>query len=294
MKRAGLNLNPTTIGAVAIPLWSSQALFTTLSGAIPPFQLAAMAFAIGGCGGLAVMLSTGASIESWRQPWPVWLHGVGGLFTYHALYFLALKNAPPTEASLIGYLWPLLIVVFAALLPGERLRAAHLIGAFLGFAGAALLVTNGGQISIRAEDTFGYTCALGSAIVWAVYSVTSRRFASVPSQTITLFCIATSVLFFAAHTAFETTVWPSGMVQWIAVIGLGIGPLGLAFTVWDVGMKHGNMRLLGTASYAIPLLSTFLLVVFGVTPATLALLFATILIILGAIVAALYEKPQST
>ena len=40
---------------------------------------------------------------------------------YHCAYFFAIQSAPPVEASLIAYLWPLLIVVFAAFLPGERL-----------------------------------------------------------------------------------------------------------------------------------------------------------------------------
>src|SRR3546814_15002276 len=65
----------------------------------------------------------------------------GGLFGYHVFYFLALRNAPAVEASLIAYLWPLLIVVFSALLPGERLRWFHVAGCALGLAGASLLVT---------------------------------------------------------------------------------------------------------------------------------------------------------
>ena len=37
--------------------------------------------------------------KSLRQPLVVWLVGVGGLFGYHALYFLALRFAPPAEAG---------------------------------------------------------------------------------------------------------------------------------------------------------------------------------------------------
>ena len=65
--------------------------------------------------------------------------GVGGLFGYHALYFLALRFAPPAEAGLLNYLWPLLIVLFSSLLPGERLAPHHVIGALLGLAGTVLL-----------------------------------------------------------------------------------------------------------------------------------------------------------
>ena len=53
-------------------------------------------------------------------------------------------RAPAVEASLIAYLWPLLLVVFSALLPGERLRWWHLAGGVAGLVGAGLLVTRGG------------------------------------------------------------------------------------------------------------------------------------------------------
>jgi len=49
----------------------------------------------------------------------------------------AVRNAPPMEAELIAYLWPLLIALFSALLPGEDLRMHHVLGGVPGLAGAA-------------------------------------------------------------------------------------------------------------------------------------------------------------
>ncbi len=43
-----------------------------------------------------------------------------------------------------------------------------------------------------------------------------------------------------------------------------LGPVGLAFYVWDIGVKQGDIQLLGTSSYAAPLLSTLLLVLVGI------------------------------
>ena len=82
------------------------------------------------------------------------------------------------------------------------------------------------------------------------------------------------------------TVWPADRVAWAAVLGLGLGPVGLAFYVWDRGMKHGNMRLLGAASYATPLLSTVILASLGLGEATNTLWIAAILVTAGALVAA--------
>ena len=151
----------TLIGSTAVLMWATLALLTSLSGPIPPFQLTAMSFTIAFLIGLTLWLRKGGQI--WRHlrlPKMVWLIGVFGLFGYHFFYFIALQNAPAVEASLIAYLWPLLIVLFSALLPGEKLRWFHGVGALLGFAGAALLVTKGQSLSLEAQYSWGYLAAL--------------------------------------------------------------------------------------------------------------------------------------
>src|ERR1700742_195606 len=129
----------TLIGLTAILMWSLLAMLTVASGKIPAFQLAAITFAIGGLVGLSTFIGRPAALSSLLQPPKVWAVGVGGLFGYHALYFLALRFAPPAEAGLLNYLWPLLIVLFSSFLPGERLAPHHIIGAILGLVGTVLL-----------------------------------------------------------------------------------------------------------------------------------------------------------
>lgn len=276
----------TLIGAVAVLLWSALALLTAASGTTPPFQMTALTFAIGGLAGLAVAAARG-ELRALLQPLPVWLVGVGGLFGYHAVYFAALRRAPPEEASLIAYLWPLLIVLFSALLPGERLRARHVAGAALGFAGAALLIAGkaDGRALFKPEYATGYALALACAFIWSGYSVLSRRFKSAPTAAVAGFCLATAALSGLCWAAFETTVWPATATQWAAVAALGLGPVGLAFYVWDFGVKHGDIRLLGVASYAAPVLSTLILVAAGVAAPGWSLLAACALIAAGAFIA---------
>jgi drug/metabolite transporter (DMT)-like permease len=84
-------------------------------------------------------------------------------------------------------------------------------------------------------------------------------------------------------------VWPASPAQWLALAGLGIGPVGLAFYLWDIGVKHGDIRLLGVGSYAAPVLSTLFLVLAGYAEATLALGLACALIVSGALVATLFQ-----
>jgi len=156
-----------------------------------------------------------------------WALGVGGLFGYHFFYFLALRQAPPLQANLLNYLWPLLIVLFSALLPGERLRARHVLGGLAGMAGAALLVLRGvGQTEFSSEHLAGYAAALTCAVVWGGYSVLSRRFRQVPTEAIGGFCGATAVLALLCHLLFEGA----------AVIGEQLlGPLALSFQGFQFG-----------------------------------------------------------
>ncbi|MEM8824206.1 MAG: EamA family transporter [Pseudomonadota bacterium] len=279
----------TLAGFGAVILWATLALFTTLSGDIPPLQLLAMCFAVGGAiGGLAGLRRGGW--QAWRQPWPVWLLGVGGLFGYHLLYVLALRGAPAVQASLIAYLWPLLIVLMAS---GQALKANHLIGALLGFTGAALIVTGGRGLVISPDFLTGYLLAFAAAFFWSGYSVLSRRFAQVPTDAVTGFCLATALLSGIAHLALEQTILPSG-TEWLAVLGLGLGPIGLAFFLWDMGVKHGDLPVLGAVSYAAPLLSTLVLILAGQAELTWVIAAACLLITGGAVLAAkdMLRRPE--
>ncbi len=282
----------TTIGLAAILLWSMLALFTAATGTIPPFQLNAMTFLVGGFVGMASWIARPQGLKALRQKPVVWALGVGGLFGYHALYFAALRWAPPAESGLINYLWPLLIVLFSSFLPGEHLRRAHIVGALLGFAGVIVLIAGRGAFDARAEYMPGYLCAFVAAFVWAGYSVLSRRFGQVPTDAVAGFCLVTSLLSLVCHLAFETTVWPETTTQWLALVALGIGPVGAAFYVWDIGMKQGDIRFLGVASYATPVLSTLLLVVAGYAALTLSLALACGLIVAGALVATLGPRSR--
>lgn len=284
----------TLIGFSAVVMWALLALFTAASGAVPPFQLSALTFAIGTCVGLAMRA---VSPPATRAPIPpvVWLIGIAGLFGYHFFYFTALRNAPAVEASLIAYLWPLLIVVGSALLPGEKLRWHHIAGTLLGLAGAFLIVSRGGGLSFDAQYAFGYAMAGLCALTWSSYSLLSRRFPAVPTSVVTWFCAATALLSLVCHLLLEETIWPADAGQWLAVLGLGLMPVGAAFYAWDHGVKRGNIQVLGAASYAAPLLSTLVLIAAGAATTSLNILIACILITVGAVLAAksMLFKPRT-
>lgn len=276
----------TLIGFSAILLWSLLALLTAWSGTVPPFQMTAITFAIGALTVLLYIRGQGRWPQIPAGQSKAVLFGIAGLFLYHVLYFTALRNAPAVEASLIAYLWPLLIVVGSALMPGEKLRAHHVIGAMLGLGGAALILVSRGGGLTGGGSALGYGAAFACAFTWAAYSLSSRRFAEVPTDAVVIYCAATALLSLLCHLVFEVTVWPETHLQWAAIIGLGIGPLGVGFFTWDIGCKNGDIQVLGATSYAAPLLSTFVLIAAGVTGPTPTIFGACLLITLGALVAA--------
>lgn len=278
-------MRATLIGLTAVLMWALLALLTAATAPVPPLLLNALTFAIGGAVGLVWIVVSGEGAALRQVPLRVYAFGTAALFLYHFLYFSALRLAPPADASLIAYLWPLFIVLMSGLLPGERLSALHVLGALLAFGGAALIVAGDG-FAASAAALPGYGLAFLCALTWSSYSILSRRLGQVPTASVAVFCLATAALSGLSHLALETPAWPAGAAGWAAVAALGIGPVGLAFYTWDVGVKNGDIQLLGTASYAAPLLSTLALVLAGVAAPSSRLTQAAILITLGAALAA--------
>lgn len=271
-------------GVLAILLWASLGLFSIITTNIPAFQLTAISFFIASFIGLLLLKKQSIHISQLFKISPkVWLIGVCGLFGYHFFYFLAIKNAPAVEANLLNYLWPLLIVVFSAFLPNEKLRWYHVLGASLGLLGAFFLVSKGGEFSFETQYIWGYVFALIAALTWSSYSVISKTLSHVPTYAVTGFCIVTAILSTICHLIFEVTVIPNSLELFGALM-LGLGPVGGAFYLWDYGVKNADIKLLGSISYFTPLLSTLLLVLLGYANFTIAIVLACILIILGSFI----------
>ncbi|WP_028295083.1 aromatic amino acid exporter YddG [Oceanobacter kriegii] len=290
----------TLVGSTAVLLWGSLALFTRLSGGeIPPFQLMAVSFATA----FMVMqirwwLRGESGLQYARQPVAAWALGVGGYFCYHACYFAAMMLAPAVEVSLIAYLWPLFIVLLSTLVTGLPMRIGHVVGAVLALVGCWVLLSGGEQnaASTQAFDSQylpGYGLAFLCSLIWSGFSVTSRKMKAVPTDAAGWFCLATAVLALLAHWAFEQTVWPDTSLQWLALMALGIGPVGIAFFTWDYGMKHGNLALLGVISYFAPLISVALLLLVGEGEWRIEVGVAAVAISLGALVASFAGKQKA-
>ena len=276
----------TAIGFLAIAMWATLAALSVIACQVPPFQLTAITFLIGGFIGVASWPFRLGAAQAWRQDLKIWVLGVGGLFSYHALYFAAIQNAPAIEVSLIAYLWPMLIVVLSGLLPGEQLRLHHVIGTALGLAGAILVISHGHADIFSGGLKLGHFLAFPLPLIWAGYSLLARRIGKVPTDVISGFCFATAALSWIVHLMLEPTIWPSDPLAWISIIALGIFPIGLAFYAWDYGLKRGDIFVLGAVSYLSPLLSTLLLIATGLADYHWSVGLACLFITFGAVIAA--------
>ena len=277
-----LRRSATWSGIFAILLWSSLALMAVFTASLPPFEVLALSFAIGGLASLlASPGSLRARLDRLRQPWPAFALVLAALFGYHALYFIAFRHAPAIEVNLINYLWPLLIVVFAAFLPGVRVKPGQLIGTVFGLCGVIIMLVQGRALAIDPAHLPGYAAAFAAALIWSGYSVLNRRHASVPSAAIAGPCLVVALLAGIVHLAFEQSVVPDRAQAFVLVL-MGLGPVGVAFRLWDRGTKHGDLALLGTLSYAAPLLSSLLLLGSGRVAAHWSQAVALGLLLLGA------------
>lgn len=271
-----MQANLYALGAIA--LWASLAALAVSLAHVPPFLLTGIALVIGSVPAWPLVWR---NPSVWRIPPRTLALGVYGLFAYHFLLFIALRDAPPVEANLVNYLWPLLIVVLApVLLPGVVLRPAHVLAALLGFGGAALAIAGGRALS--GALSWGYVPALASAFIWASYSLLTKRVAAFPTTAIGLFGLVSGLLSLLCHVLLE----PSTALQardWALLAVLGLGPLGASFYLWDKALKLGDARHIGILSYLTPLASTALLVLVSGRPFTASIALATVLIVSAAV-----------
>ncbi|MCW3481768.1 DMT family transporter [Neisseriaceae bacterium JH1-16] len=270
--------HPMLFAAGAILLWASLATLGALTRSLPPFFVVGVALVIGS------LLSL-HRLREWKVPAKVLGVGLYGLFGYHFLLFFAFRHAPALEANLLNYLWPLLIVLLSPLIvPGTVLAPRHIVGGLLGFVGAGLIVT-GGKLSVSGGAMAGYLLAIAAAFVWSTYSLLTRRI-HFANGAVGGFCLLSGLLALLCHALFEPAVSPSS-AQWLALAGLGLGPMGGAFFLWDRALKQGDPRQIGSLSYTTPLLSTLLLVASGQGTLNAVAGWAILLILGGALLGTL-------
>lgn len=272
------------LALATVTVWSFLGYLGASLGDVPPLLIVGVALCISGLVGMV-------RIRDWRVPWRTLAVGVGGIFGYHFFYFTALQLAPPVEANLVNYLWPLLIVLLSPVyLPAYRLKRNHILGALVGLVGAGLIAT-GGRVSVDAANLPGYLSAALAAFIWASYSLLTKRLPPFSTGAVGAFCLASGLLSLGAYGLqsggdFSVLGSLSG-AEWLSLVLLGIGPLGAAFFLWDAALKRGDPRITGSLAYLTPLSATLLLVFLGGQAFGWVAGVAMVLIVSGALIGSL-------
>jgi len=273
------------MGAIALFFWSTVALLIVMLGNIPLFEIQCVTFLTCFCIAIIKLMRTKNWQAVFKVPLFLWVISILCIYGHNSLFILSLKHAPPEKADLINYLWPIMVILGSSFLPTERLRWPHILGAFIAFSGVFLLLTDGhGLIALELEYWLGYLFALLGAICWTTFTLVSRSHPNTPKEMVGLYCGFGAIFAIFAHTNFETFIMPD-LSQAMILLLMGVTSQGLAYFLWDYGVKQGHYQTLCVASYANPIVSIALLVVFGYAQMSIYLFTAALMVTIGALIA---------
>lgn len=273
----------TLIGYGALLMWSCYALMVTVLKSVPTFEILSVVF-LGGFAVIACRLTKRGEWYKIKQPWLVWVVGIGGIVGNDFTNIAALKAAPPIQVELINYLWPMLVVVLTSLLPGERFTTKHFISGIVGLMGVYVLVThNQGLAGFNWSYLQGYILALSGSLIWATYCIISRYHQKTPMEMLGMYFGVGAVLSLICHFSYEATVIPR-LGQWGILLAMVVTTSGLAYYCWDYSCKKGNVKLLSILTYGNPVLSAILLIIFTSAQYSHYLAIAASLVVLASVI----------
>ncbi len=262
------------LGLTAVIIWSTLSVLALPLTHVPAYLMTGLSFLVGSVFGIF-------HYRSFSLDYKVWLLGIFGFFGFHAIYFVAIRMAPPVSAQIIVEFWPILLVFFSVLILGGELHWNHIAGAVLKLIG--LLIVGYEALLAGSNEVIGLSLAFLAAVIWALYSVGLKLVKPFSAFTNSGFCLASGILCLICHYFFEPPADLSSQ-DYFWIVMLGCGPLGLGFYCWDIAIKNGDPKQLGALSYLIIVLATLWLVIFGGQTISLQTLFALGLILVGSFI----------
>ncbi|MBI3971738.1 MAG: DMT family transporter [Chloroflexi bacterium] len=162
----------------------------------------------------------------------------GVVIALHFFFYIASLFFTSVAHSLaLVYTAPVFIAILSRLLLGEALSPRRWLGIALAIAGVAVLAGFEPEITVR--GLIGDTLAIGSAVTFAIYSVVGRA----SRATYELFDYAAGVYGWGALWILPLAIWfaPASAYDTpgtLAVLGLGIGPLGAGHTLYNAALRR--------------------------------------------------------
>jgi len=272
----------TIFGICGVFLWALGPLFNTELTNLPTFEILSVVFTVSFSLSI-IKLTMSKQWHRIKQPLIIWLIGIAGIFGNDFFYIQAFKSAPAAHVDLINHLWPILVVLFAGFLPEEKFSFSKIMAVLFGFAGSYLLITDASNATNDLIASWhGYAFAFLAGLTWACYTLLFRFYARIPIEMVGMYFGASLLLALISHHHYEATVTPS-VKQLILLVSMGVTTHGLAYWLWDNGIKKGNFQQLSIISYANPIIAVLLLFAFGKTTISWHLAAAAILVVAAAV-----------
>ena len=271
----------TLIGELGLTMWALVSALMALVVRLPTTQILFSVFFVSAF--VSCILLTVK--KKWQcvksQSWKLWLFNITGVCGSEALFVLASKNAPQAHVNLINYLWPTFVIVLAPLLPGERLEFKYIVSACIAFFGISILLTHGQGFSLLDwQYGLGYGYAFCSALLWACYTLSARKFTQQIPEAIGLYCSMGAFYLLCINPTFQGFIKPT-LLEMSLLVYMGITSHNLAYACWTYGINQGHYRVLSLMCYLSPFISIGTLVLLGITQTSAHLWVSALLICLA-------------
>ncbi len=245
-----------------------------------------------GCGSLTAvvlqMLRGQPLSDMVRLPFKVMVAGFFGMTLYTIMLAKAFGMAAQADIgqiNLLNYLWPVWMVVLGILLLGTRPNAPLAVsGILMGLFG--VVISRGFDLFTHLPTTLvPHAFALSGGFLWALYVVLLRRWKIPEEKGGTAFhfaiCTLMAGLLAAYSQAWQTMPpWSGAMLFWI-VLG-GVGPVGIAYSLYEISVKNGPVILIASLAYFIPIGSSLVIGLFFKETMNHGLILGAVFIAMGA------------
>lgn len=279
----------TLVGLIAIVLWSTiVGLIRTISEGFGPVGGAALIYTLSAL--LLLCIVGFPKISAFPRAYLI--AGTLLFVSYELCLSLSLGYANTSsqaiEVGMVNYLWPGMTILFSLLAGRQRIKPAVFAGLIISLTGICLVLGGDKGFSLNEivanirSNPLSYGLAFSGAVIWSVYCVLTRLIAK-GSNGITLFFMLTAVALwikFSLGTQPDFTYSPGTLISLV----MAAGAMGLGYAAWNTGILHGNVTILATASYFVPVISSVLAAVMLQSSLSIAFWQGAGLVCLGSLV----------
>jgi drug/metabolite transporter (DMT)-like permease len=202
-----------------------------------------------------------------------------------SFFFAALRHGNAAPATLLFYTYPAFVMVASWALGRGRPTRLHALALVLGVSGATIVVAGGADLSI---ERLGVVLALCSAITYTAYILGAERVIDrTQPLTSSLWTSAAAATGLAIAAAVSGTLRaPSRPADWLTIAAMGVATAG-AFATLFAGLRRIGAVRTSIVSSAEPLAAALLAFAFLGESVGVSVAVGGVLIVTGAIVAAL-------